>query len=110
VDLVARRCRDRPADLVEIPAYACAIHPSGSSWAYCGRSSKIVVRPIAADALHTNGTANGDTMQEETDTVGNGPLGGGGRVVDTGKGKYVMDIKYVSLEIAFCLPVTRYSG
>jgi hypothetical protein len=42
----------------------------------------------------TDGDANGTG---ETSTSGSGILAGEGKVVDTGKGKFGMDVKFVSL-------------
>jgi WD repeat-containing protein 61 len=83
------------ADEKEIPAFACALHPSNSAWAYCGRSSKIVIRPISSDAIESLGTQNGDEEDGGTSKTGKGPLGGEGQVADTGKGKFAMDLQFV---------------
>lgn len=87
------------ADQPEIPAFACALHPSNSAWAYCGRSSKIVVRPISSDAIESLGTQNGEEEDMEPAKTGKGPLGGEGQVVDSGKGKFAMDVKFVSFQV-----------
>lgn len=74
-----------------LPAYACALHPTMACWAWSGRSSKLAIRQIStpsAGESSTNGYANGQ--------VGKGPLGGEGKVIETGKGKFGMDVKFVS--------------
>lgn len=107
------------ADITEIPAYACALHPSSSAYAYCGRSSKIIVKTISSDSLNGFSIENDEDGDEPNGAaVGAGPLGGEGKVVDTGKGKFAMDINFVSCPtpLAPCcasqadLPVTRRSA
>ena len=58
-------------------------------WAWSGRSSRLAIRQISTEGeSSTNGQAEGH--------VGRGLLGGEGKVVDTGKGKFGMDVKFVS--------------
>ena len=58
-------------------------------WAWSGRSSRLAIRQISAEGeSSTNGQDEGH--------VGRGLLGGQGKVVDTGKGKFGMDVKFVS--------------
>lgn len=95
----------------ELPGYAAAIHPSEECWAWSGRSSKLGIRRITDLASghedgETNGNANGNG-------IGRGALAGTGAVVDTGKGKFGMDVKFVSCLLLFVpgaklrSPVTR---
>ena len=63
-------------------------------WAWSGRASKLAIRPISGESS-TNGQAEGK--------VGRGILGGDGKVIQTGKGKFGMDIKFVR-------PFSRKSG
>lgn len=93
------KCSREKADGAEIPAFACALHPQSSAYAWAGRSSKIGIRSIVPDSLGDqetqDGEANGNGLSS-SEAVGKGPLGGEGKIVDTGKGKFVMDMKYVS--------------
>lgn len=81
--------------MAELPAFSAAIHPTQACWAYSGRSSKLAIRPIASietsseDAESSTANANG------TAAVGKGSLGGEGKVVIAGKGKFGMDVKFV---------------
>lgn len=94
------------ADPTEIPAYACALHPSSSAYAYCGRSSKIIVKTISSDSLNGGSNEDDDEGNEQNGvSVGAGPLGGEGKVVDTGKGKFAMDINFVSCSCPVMLAV-----
>jgi hypothetical protein len=72
----------------ELAGYTSAIHPEGSCWAWSGRSSKLGIRQVSSGLSNENGETNGE--------AGRGPLGGAGKVVDTGKGKFGMDVKFVS--------------
>jgi hypothetical protein len=76
------------ADITELPGYAGAIHPEGKCWAWSGRSSKLGIRQITQSLSNENGETNGE--------AGRGALAGSGKVVDTGKGKFGMDVKFVS--------------
>jgi hypothetical protein len=91
--------------LPELPGYAAAIHPNGECWAWSGRSSKLGIRRITDltpghedSEAHGNGNGNG---------IGRGALAGTGAVVDTGKGKFGMDVKFVSLLLLLLLNVQR---
>ena len=59
-------------------------------WAWSGRSSKVAIRSISDEAEEEgiNGHQEG--------SVGRGALGGDGKVIDTGKGKFGMDLQFVS--------------
>ncbi|KAL7420322.1 Ski complex subunit Rec14 [Cryptotrichosporon argae] len=71
----------------ELPAFASAIHPHAAAWAWSGRSSKLAIRPLSVPETSGDGAANGE--------AGRGPLGGdGGKVVDTGKGRFGMDVRF----------------
>jgi WD repeat-containing protein 61 len=62
-------------------------------WAWSGRSSKVAIRSIPETSEASNENGNG----ESSGSIGHGPLGGGiGKVIETGKGKFGMDIKFVS--------------
>ncbi len=77
--------------IIELPAYACALHPTMACWAWSGRSSRIAIRQISTPSEGKSST-NGLVHER----VGRGPLGGEGKVVETGKGKFGMDVKFVS--------------
>jgi WD repeat-containing protein 61 len=78
----------------ELPAFTSALHPDLKCWAWSGRSSKLGIRPITEDAA-----SNDEELAEDGSghaAVGRGPLGGEGGVIDTGKGKFTMSLKFVS--------------
>ncbi|KAK8844633.1 hypothetical protein IAR55_006480 [Kwoniella newhampshirensis] len=55
-------------------------------WAWSGRSSKVAIRSIAdSDEAHFDGDSQASSR---------GVLGGEGRVVDAGKGRFGMDLKF----------------
>ena len=58
-------------------------------WAWSGRSSKLAIRSIESSDIDNEPIANGSG-------IGKGPLGGEGKVIDTGKGKFGMDVRFVS--------------
>jgi len=58
-------------------------------WAWSGRASNVAIRSIEEGEKEE---ANGHSSE----TIGKGVLGGAGKLVDTGKGKFGMDIKFVS--------------
>ncbi|ORX34965.1 WD40-repeat-containing domain protein [Kockovaella imperatae] len=70
----------------ELPAFSCAVHPSMKCWAWSGRSSKIAMRSIS-QADHAESSTNGDG-------VGRSLLSGETKLVETGKGKFGMDLKF----------------
>ncbi|WVR03408.1 hypothetical protein IAU60_000399 [Kwoniella sp. DSM 27419] len=74
----------------ELPAFASAIHPESKAWAWSGRSSKLSIRSIPSDQAGST-SANGETNGEGSRR---GLLGGEGKVVDTGKGKFGMDVQF----------------
>lgn len=76
----------------ELPAYACALHPSLACWAWSGRSSKLAIRPLS----QSSDTDGGETNGHVEGSVGRGTLGAEGTVIETGKGKFGMDLKFVS--------------
>jgi WD repeat-containing protein 61 len=80
--------------MTELPGYAGAIHPEGKCWAWSGRSSKLGIRQISSLGAK-NGNGNGESNGEAS----RGPLAGTGKVVDTGKGKFGMDVKFVSYHV-----------
>ncbi|WRT63508.1 uncharacterized protein IL334_000413 [Kwoniella shivajii] len=70
----------------ELPAFTSAIHPEEKCWAWSGRSSKLAIRSIESIAeVNGNGESSGS---------GRGVLGGAGKVIDTGKGKFGMDLQF----------------
>ena len=87
-------------DGAELPAYACAIHPKLACWAWSGRSSRLAIRQMSdvEPEPSANGNGNGES------SVGRGPLGGEGKVVETGKGKFGMDVKFVSPRLPLEVP------
>jgi WD repeat-containing protein 61 len=83
---------------VELPAFSAAIHPNQACWAYSGRSSKLAIRPISTIEPSTSTEGESSTSVNGNGSgaaVGRGPLGGEGKVVNTGKGKFGMDVKFV---------------
>lgn len=73
-----------------VPAFTAALHPEMKCWAWSGRSSKLAIRTIESDETSetTNGQAEGSQSQ--------GRLAGGGKIVDTAKGRFGMDVQFVS--------------
>nr|XP_031859914.1 uncharacterized protein CI109_004763 [Kwoniella shandongensis]KAA5526986.1 hypothetical protein CI109_004763 [Kwoniella shandongensis] len=70
----------------ELPAFSSALHPESACWAWSGRSSRLAIRPMAnSTEPESNGSGEGS---------GRGVLGGEGKVIDTGKGKFGMDLKF----------------
>ncbi|KAK4683813.1 WD repeat-containing protein 61, partial [Tremellales sp. Uapishka_1] len=67
-------------DESELPAFSAALHPESKCWAWSGRSSKIAIRPI------TDSDVGGESSR--------GSLGGAGKTIETGKGKFGMDVKF----------------
>lgn len=64
----------------ELPAYAAALHPSSSAFAWSGRGSRLAIRSLDLGA---------------DDESGAGILSGAGSVVDLVKGRFGMDVQYV---------------
>lgn len=78
----------------ELPAYTGALHPQDRCWAWSGRSSKIAIRHMQQDT--------GDDSQDQ------GLLSGEGTVIEAGKGKFGMDLQFVSaLTRSSLTPVPR---
>ncbi|WWC66979.1 uncharacterized protein I206_100886 [Kwoniella pini CBS 10737] len=74
----------------ELPAFTSAIHPEGKCWAWSGRSSKLAMRPIDQIVPEANGEeANGEASNNRR-----GGLGGESKAIDTGKGKFGMDVQF----------------
>lgn len=73
-----------------LPAFAGALHPNLDCWAWSGRSSKVAIRSF--DKPSTEAESAGD----DQGIAGKGGLGGSGKVIDTGKGKFGMDLQFVS--------------
>ncbi|OCF71338.1 hypothetical protein I204_07965 [Kwoniella mangroviensis CBS 8886] len=70
----------------ELPAFTSAIHPQNKCWAWSGRSSKLAIRSIDQLSPQEGEGVNGNTTR--------GGLGGNGKIVDTGKGKFGMDLQF----------------
>ncbi|WVQ82635.1 hypothetical protein IAT38_004767 [Cryptococcus sp. DSM 104549] len=70
-----------------LPAFACALHPKKSCWAWSGRSSKVAIRSIDANSL-------AEALDAEGEGADQGPLDGEGKTVDSGKGRYGMDLQF----------------
>jgi WD repeat-containing protein 61 len=85
--LRAKGVGDKPRSslMPELPAYSGALHPQESCWAWSGRSSRVDIRSIG-----------GDPGDQEDGQTGRGPLGGEGGIVETGKGRFGMDLQFVS--------------
>jgi hypothetical protein len=80
-----------------LPAYACALHPSMACWAWSGRSSKLAIRSISSET-ESSAAPNENGDGESSGSVGHGLLGGGStKIIDTGKGKFGMDLKFVGV-------------
>jgi WD repeat-containing protein 61 len=88
----AAATKHAPTTFVELPAFTSALHPDFKCWAWSGRSSKVGIRPIEEKASDEGLLEDGPAQA----TVGRGPLGGEGRVIDTGKGKFTMSLNFVS--------------
>ncbi|WVF66299.1 hypothetical protein IAT40_001039 [Kwoniella sp. CBS 6097] len=72
----------------ELPAYAAAIHPTSQCWAWSGRSSKLAIRSISQ-------SQDASTSGSDSEGSSRGALGGDeGKVVDTGRGKFGMDVQF----------------
>ncbi|WOO84491.1 WD repeat-containing protein 61 [Vanrija pseudolonga] len=65
--------------LGELPAYAAALHPSSSAFAWSGRGSRLAIRALDLSA---------------EDEAGAGILSGTGSVVETVKGRFGMDVQF----------------
>jgi WD repeat-containing protein 61 len=74
--------------LLELAAYTSALHPNLECWAWSGRSSKLAIRTMS-DTSSSESSSNGEGSSR-------GALGGEGKVIDTGKGKFGMDLQFVS--------------
>jgi hypothetical protein len=72
------------------------LHPEGTSYAWSGRSSKVIIRSMGAMDDAVNGT-DVDMGEGKETAVGSGPLSAEGAVVEAGKGKFGMALEYVSL-------------
>lgn len=97
---------DTLRDELEIPAFTCALHPQYACWAWSGRTSKVVIR--------TMGSVDDDVDADAdpSSTQGPGPLGGESSVMQGGKGKFGLDLQFVSIPEAeayrFLLPGLIY--
>ena len=60
-------------------------------WAWSGRASRLALRSISEEA-NGESSSNGEG-------VGRGLLGGQGKLIETGKGKFGMDIQFVGLHV-----------
>ncbi|WWC85657.1 uncharacterized protein L201_000523 [Kwoniella dendrophila CBS 6074] len=82
----------------ELPAFTSAIHPENKCWAWSGRSSKLAIRPIEQDSLAQEQPTNGDDAETsgngEGSSIKRGSIGGEGKSIDTGKGKFGMDLQF----------------
>ncbi|OCF43764.1 hypothetical protein I317_02368 [Kwoniella heveanensis CBS 569] len=75
----------------ELPAFAAAIHPTSQCWAWSGRSSKLAIRSIYQDGPSVSASASAG---EDSEGSSRGLLGGEGKVIDTGRGKFGMDVQF----------------
>lgn len=93
---------DTLRDELEIPAFTCALHPQYACWAWSGRTSKVVIRTMGSDDV------DADADADSSSTQGPGPLGGESGVMQGGKGKFGLDLQFVSIPEAeayrFLLP------
>lgn len=93
---------DTLRDELEIPAFTCALHPQRACWAWSGRTSKVVIRTMGSDDVDVDADADSSSTQ------GPGPLGGESSVMQGGKGKFGLDLQFVSIPQAeayrFLLP------
>lgn len=80
---------------LEIPAFACALHPQHACWAWSGRTSKVVIRTMGSD------DADADADADPSSTQGQGPLGGESSVMQGGKGKFGLDLQFESIPKAY---------
>lgn len=85
-----------------LPAWAVAMHPDGRSWACTGQSAKVgfytdladISETLNVDLENTGAEAQDDEDQDEKTSQSLGKLV---KVIETGRGKFGMDLKYVSL-------------
>lgn len=82
---------DTLRDELEIPAFTCALHPQHACWAWSGRTSKVVIRTMGSDDVDVDADADSSSTQ------GPGPLGGESSVMQGGKGKFGLDLQFVSI-------------
>ena len=78
------------------------MHPDGRSWACTGQSAKVgfytdladISETLNVDLENTGAEAQDDEDQDEKTSQSLGKLV---KVIETGRGKFGMDLKYVSL-------------
>ena len=92
--LISNWMEDKP-DQLALPAFACAVHPQMSCWAWSGRTSKLGMRQIPQEALSAGEQPNGHENGESSGVAN--PLAGEAKGIDTVKGKFGMDVKFVRL-------------
>lgn len=83
-----------------LPAWAVAMHPDGRSWACTGQSAKVGfytdLKEVAdlADVDLEDGSAAAQDDEDQDDKTSES-LGKLVKVIETGRGKFGMDLKYV---------------
>jgi hypothetical protein len=88
--------------LLVLPAWAVAMHPDGKSWACTGQSAKVGFYTDLADISETldvdlENTSAENQDDEDQDDKTSRSLGKLVKVIETGRGKFGMDLKYVSV-------------
>jgi hypothetical protein len=87
--------------LAVLPAWAVAMHPDGKSWACTGQSAKVgfytdlgdISETLDVDLENTSAENQDDEDQDDKTSKSLGKLV---KVIETGRGKFGMDLKYVS--------------
>jgi hypothetical protein len=85
-----------------LPAWAVAMHPDGKSWACTGQSAKVgfytdlgdISETLDVDLENTSAENQDDEDQDDKTSKSLGKLV---KVIETGRGKFGMDLKYVSV-------------
>lgn len=86
---------------VVLPAWAVAMHPDGRSWACTGQSAKVGFYSDLTDISETldvdleNAPMENQDDEDQDDKTSQS-LGKLVKVIETGRGKFGMDLKYVS--------------
>ncbi|GHJ83698.1 hypothetical protein NliqN6_0100 [Naganishia liquefaciens] len=91
--------KDQTEEGVVLPAWAVAMHPDGRSWACTGQSAKVGFYTDLADIAETldvdlENTGAEHQDDEDQDDKTSQSLGKLVKVIETGRGKFGMDLKY----------------
>lgn len=83
------------AKITESSAFSVALHPNGVHWAATGQNAKVKLYSLPN---HLRPGAGPNDTNEDSEESAQG-LGSLDKVVDTGKSKFGMCVKYVSVTI-----------